>query len=131
MRSANRVKRPEVVNLTPHVVRLVGDGAAVELAPAGPVARVVLRPDRADGVVRIGRLVVPLRRTSASSLVTGVPNRRPGVLLIVARAVAEALPDRDDLFYPHDTVRDEHGVVVGCRALARPAASDPNLTDDR
>lgn len=124
MRPVDEGAAPEVVNLTPHVVRLVGDGVAVELAPAGPPARVVLRPDLADGQVRIGPLVVPLKRTSASPLVTGVPDRRPGVLFIVARAVAEALPDRDDLVYPHDTVRDERGVVVGCRSLARPAVAD-------
>ncbi|WP_320064282.1 hypothetical protein [Micromonospora sp. RTGN7] len=114
----------ELINLTPHVVRLVGDAAMVEVPPAGPPARVVLRPDRADGTVRVGRLVVPLKRTAASPLVTGVPERRPGVLLIVARAVAEALPERDDLVYPHDTVRDAAGVVVGCRSLARPAGDD-------
>ncbi|MFC8849719.1 MULTISPECIES: hypothetical protein [unclassified Micromonospora] len=114
----------EVVNLTPHVVRLVGDEVIVELAPAGPAARVVLQPDRVDGAVRVGPLVVPLKRTAASPLVHGVPERRSGVLLIVARAVAEALPERDDLVYPHDTVRDERGVVVGCRSLARPLVAD-------
>lgn len=115
---------PELINLTPHVVRLVGDEAEVELAPAGPPARVVLRPDRVDGEVRVGPLVVPLKRTAASPLVTGVPDRKPGVLFIVARAVAEALPDRDDLVYPHDTVRDDRGVVIGCRSLARPSVND-------
>lgn len=124
MRPADEGTVPEVVNLTPHIVRLVGDGVTVELAPAGPPARVVLRPDRVDGAVRIGPLMVPLKRTAASPAVTGVPPRSPGVLLIVARAVAEALPDRDDLFYPHDTLRDDRGVVVGCRSLARPAVAD-------
>ncbi|MBF9129151.1 hypothetical protein I0C86_09195 [Plantactinospora sp. S1510] len=123
MRPADGDNASEVVNLTPHVVRLVGDGATVELIPVGPPARVVLRPDQIDGVVRIGPLVVPLKRTAASSEVTGVPDRRPGVLVIVARPVAEALPDRDDLVYPHDTVRDDRGVVVGCRSLARPAVA--------
>lgn len=114
----------EVVNLTPHVVRLMGDGVTVELPPAGPPARLVLRPDREDGSVRVGPLVVPLKRTAASGVVIGVPDRRPAVLLIVARPVAEALPDRDDLVYPHDTVRDAAGVVVGCRSLARPVVAD-------
>ncbi|ASW55505.1 hypothetical protein [Plantactinospora sp. KBS50] len=115
---------PEVRNLTPHVVRLIGDGQIVALEPAGPPARVVLHADRPDGTVRIGPLVVPLKRTAASPLVTGLPERRPGVLLIVARPVAEARPDRDDLVYPHDTVRDAAGVIVGCRSLGRPALAD-------
>jgi hypothetical protein len=121
MQPADENAAPEVVNLTPHVVRLIGAETTVELLSAGPPARVVLRPDRDDGAVRIGPLLVPVKRTAASPLVTGVPDRRPGVVFIVARPVAEALPDRDDLFYPHDTVRDERGVVVGCRSLARPA----------
>jgi hypothetical protein len=110
---------PEVLNLTPHPIRLVGDGAVVELAASGPPARVVLLPDRADGQVRIGCLVIPLKRTAASAEVTGLPEERPGILIIVARPVAEALPRRDDLVYPHDTVRDTVGAVVGCRSLAR------------
>ncbi|MGC5388572.1 hypothetical protein ACPXCJ_29155 [Micromonospora chalcea] len=114
---------PEVLNLTPHVVRLIGDSATVEVAPAGPPARLVLLPDRADGAVRIGPLLVPLKRTAASSDVVGLPDARPGVLLIVARPVAEAFPERDDLLYPHDTVRDADGAVVGCRSLARPVVA--------
>ncbi|MFI9531140.1 hypothetical protein [Micromonospora rosaria] len=113
----------EVVNLTPHVVCLLGGELAVEVPPSGPPARVVLRPDIADGVVRVGPLVVPLKRTAASPVVVGVPESRPGVLFIVARAVAEALPERNDLVYPHDTVRDAGGRVVGCRSLARPAVA--------
>lgn len=111
----------ELVNLTPHVVRLIGDDATVELAPAGPPARLVLLPDQVDGFVQVGPVTVPLKRTAASSEVTGLPDPRPGVLFIVARALAEALPHRDDLVYPHDAVRDSAGVVIGCRSLARPA----------
>jgi hypothetical protein len=108
-----------VLNLTPHPIRLVGDDSVVQLATSGPPARVVLLPDRPDGQVRIDGLVVPLKRTAASAEVTGLPGARPGVLLIVARPVAETLPHRDDLVYPHDTVRDATGAVVGCRSLAR------------
>ncbi|GAA0743605.1 hypothetical protein Drose_15105 [Dactylosporangium roseum] len=113
-----------MLNLTQHVVRLVGTGATVELRPAGPAARLMLEPDRDDGVLRVGPLVVPLKRTAASSQVVGVPPRRPGAWLIVARVVAEALPDRDDLLYPHDMVRNAAGMVVGCRSLARPMRPD-------
>ncbi|MEV6801924.1 hypothetical protein AB0M91_26785 [Micromonospora rifamycinica] len=124
MQPAERHVVAEVVNLTPHVVRLVGSGVVVEVPPTAPAARLVLLPDRVDGAVRVGPLLVPLKRTAASPQVSGVPDRRAGVLLIVARAVAEVLPARDDLVYPHDTVRDEHGVVVGCRSLARPMIAD-------
>lgn len=124
MQSPDAGSGPGVVNLTPHVVRLVGDEAVVELVPAGPPARMALLADVDDGAVRVGPLLVPLKRTAASSAVTGVPAPCPGVLFIVARAVAEALSDRDDLVYPHDTVRSASGAVIGCRSLARPARSD-------
>jgi hypothetical protein len=117
--------QPEVINLTPHVIRLISDTATVELPPAGPAARVVLLPDRNDGQIRIGPLLVPLKQTAASTHVTGLPDQQRGVLLIVARPVAEALPHRDDLLYPHDTVRDTSGIVIGCRSLGRVARNQP------
>ncbi|WP_434740706.1 hypothetical protein [Micromonospora sp. SH-82] len=120
MEIADVVPDVEVVNLTPHVVRLVGDELTVEVPASGPPARVVLQPDVVDGAVRVGALVVPLKRTAASPVVVGVPEPRPGMLFIVARPVAEALAERGDLVYPHDTVRDAEGRVVGCRSLARP-----------
>jgi hypothetical protein len=106
-----------VVNLTPHHIRLVGEREAVELAPAGPPARLVLRRDEPLGRVAVGPVLIPVVRTAASGEVNGLPDPRPGVLLIVARPVAEALPNRDDLVFPHDTVRNENGTVIGCRAL--------------
>jgi hypothetical protein len=110
-------ERTTVVNLTPHHVHLVGERETVELPPAGPPARLVLRRDEPLGQVAVGPVVVPVVRTSASGEVIGLPDRRPGVLLLVGRAVAEALPHRDDLVFPHDTVRNDRGAVVGCRAL--------------
>jgi hypothetical protein len=41
---------------------------------------------------------------------------------VVSQLVVNALPDRSDLLFPVDLVRDEFGNVVGCRALARSAA---------
>lgn len=37
----------------------------------------------------------------------------PGVL------VAEALPERGDLLFPVDLVRDDGGQIIGCRALGQ------------
>ncbi len=50
-----------------------------------------------------------------------VENLNPieGVGYIVSLAVAQAARDRKDLFVPDDLVRDEKGVIVGCRRLAR------------
>jgi hypothetical protein len=50
--------------------------------------------------------------------VQGLPDPEPGVLLVVSRIVAEALPNRHDLVIPDDIVRDENGNVINARALA-------------
>jgi len=111
-------------NLTPHAVRLIGDTGAVELSPDGPPARLVLAADVADGHVEVDGVTIPLVRTAATTTLVGLPDPAPGVLLVVARPVAEAAALRDDLVYPHRTVRDADGNVVGCRALGRPAPSE-------
>lgn len=69
----------------------------------------------------IGGMSIPLVRTAATPTVVDLPDPEPGTLLIVARPVADAVTDRHDLAYPHRAVRDDRGVVVGCRALGRPA----------
>jgi len=108
-------------NLTPHPIHLVGEGRVVELPPDGPPARLALAPDVPDGTVVVEGLPVPLVRTAATPTVVDLPDPEPGTLLIVARPVADVVTDRHDLVYPHRAVRDEDGVVVGCRALGRPS----------
>jgi len=51
--------------------------------------------------------------------VTDLPAPEDGVILIVSRVLAQALPSRTDLRFPHDAVRDEQGRITGVRALAR------------
>ncbi len=109
----------EVRNLTPHAVRLVGETDVVELPPEGVVPRVTLTTEERIGEVVVHGLAVPLLCTASGGEVTGLPDEVPGVLLIVARAVAQARPQRRDLVFPHLAVRDENGVIVGCRALGQ------------
>lgn len=61
--------------------------------------------------------------------VTGLPDRAPGVILIVSRLVAQACPDRDDLWFPIDLIRDAGGAPVACGALARMAPPDDPADD--
>jgi hypothetical protein len=107
-----------LVNLTPHPVNLVTDGGTVVVPPSGLVARVALHPDVPVGTVELDGVTVPIVATSASGDVTGLPEQRDGVLVVVSRLVAE-VSERADLVIPHDAVRDATGAVVGCRALAR------------
>lgn len=107
-----------IVNLTPHTVSIVGDDGQVDLPPDGPPARC------AEVVHDLGR-----RPTTAGHVqfvevsygpVTGLPEPSPGTVYLVSQVVVAALPERVDLAFPSDLVRDGEGRVVGCRALARP-----------
>ena len=109
----------ELRNHTPHPVRVVlGEGGSVELPPESPTPRCVVRRVP-DGLATTIHGVLPLTRTDLSGEVIDLPPVRPEVLCIVARAVVEALPDRSDLVFPDDLVRDAAGRVVGCRSLGR------------
>jgi len=109
-----------LVNLTPHTVTFVGaDGATVTIPNSG-IARVAMAPDQQIGVIQVDGMEVPLMQTSMGTNVTGLPSPQEGTLFIVSRQVIDACPNRDDLVMPHQTIR-EAGIVIGCRALARPA----------
>lgn len=117
-----------LVNLNPHEVVLIGDGQQLVLPPSGTVPRLVL-----DGgtTVTVGALgagggtgeetPVTLSLTYGEGLVgldPPLPDPQPGVLYVTSRVVAEHCPQRDDLAWPHELVRDTAGRPVGARGLA-------------
>ena len=61
--------------------------------------------------------------TSVTYLEDGVemplPNEQEGVLYIVSRITAEALPNRDDLLMVDGTVRDDGGRIIGCTGFSQ------------
>lgn len=115
----------KIRNLTPHQINFVSYGATLAIAPEPQPARVVLAEDLPVGTVEIDRPVsllssstsISIVRTGRTGQVTGLPGPEEDTLLIVSQMVAEALPRRADLVFPHDSVRDEQGRVVGCRKL--------------
>lgn len=106
-----------LVNLTPHEVHVHGIDGTLRLPVTPSVTRLPVERDPV-GVVEVGGVRIPL----TVSILNGtpqLPEPEPGVLLVVSRAVAEALPERSDLVFPDQLIRDENGVVTGCRALGR------------
>jgi hypothetical protein len=111
----------KLVNLTGHPVALFpsngSSGSAFTLTSNGPAARVseVEISDRvepsASGLVRI----VELRQLGQ---VTTLPEPDGATRYVVSRLTAMAAPDRDDLLFPFDEVRNDEHTVVGARALA-------------
>ncbi|MCL2455403.1 MAG: hypothetical protein FWD18_08950 [Micrococcales bacterium] len=112
-----------LVNLTPHALRVVTDdgSALLELPAADPPARVVDSWREADPLTDAASRPVPTVAFTPGATVTDLPDLTPGVAYVVSRVTALALPDRTDLLFPFDEVRDTTGRVVGCRALARVA----------
>ena len=99
---------PEVINLTPHAINVVGHG---EIPATGLVPRVAMQT-RPVGL--IGGL--PISKTEYGR-VEGLPEPIDGVYFIVSQMLIAACPDRADLFYPAELVRDGSGNITGCKSL--------------
>lgn len=105
----------KVINLTPHTINIVGaDGQVVQSFPAsGELARCSVDREHVGEVNGIA-----VNRTVFGA-VTGLPEQQEGVVYVVSALVAQAAKGRDDVLIPDDTVRDEQGRIIGCRAFAR------------
>jgi len=103
------------VNLTPHEIRVIGagpSGSDVIIPASGTVARCESKRTVMGYVNSI-----PINRTVMGE-VYGLPEAVEGVIYLVSRPVAEAAADREDLLIPDESVRNEKGVIIGCKALA-------------
>ena len=115
-----------VVNLTPHEVRFVDEQA-----------RVIRSWRKAPDPARVEAVRTPLNPVEGLPLLAErrsravLPEPREGVWYIVSSVVSSAHPERDDLLVPSDFVRDDRGMVTGCRSFVltspkgRPPAREP------
>ena len=98
---------PEVVNLTPHAINVVG---YEEIPASGLVARVSMKTEP-DAVIA----GFPTSYTEYGE-VENLPEIE-GVSFVVSKMVRDACPDRADLLYPAELVRDDKGNITGCKSL--------------
>lgn len=111
-------RAPTLVNLTPHAITLLGARQDVCIPASGTVARVEHRTTNMAGYVH----GVPVL-TETHPVIMGLPDERPGVYLIVSRAVLTACSrPRRDLLCPGNLVRDENGTVCAARTLVTTSA---------
>ena len=108
----------KLVNLTPHVVKLLTtDGIEIVLTPEPIAARCTV--DRhTQGTVHTTDGPVALATVDFGE-VRDLPNPQPGTLYVVSRLVADMVPNRDDVAFPDDVIRSEWGRVITARVLAR------------
>jgi len=108
-----------IVNLTPHALNLMPSGPTgpvVTIPPSGQVARCATSRVQV-GTVTVDGIAIPVNRTQFGA-VTGLPDPQPDTIFVVSALVAQAVPDRPDVFIVDDAVRDEQGRIIGARALA-------------
>ena len=108
-----------IVNLTPHALNLMPEGPngpTTTIPPSGQVARCATSRVQVD-TVTVDGITVPVNQTRFGE-VSGLPDPQPDTIYVVSALVAQAVPDRQDVFIVDDAVRDEQGRIIGCRALA-------------
>ena len=108
-----------IVNLTPHPLNLMPegpDGPTVTIPPSGQVARCATSRVQVDTVTADG-ITVPVNQTRFGE-VSDLPDPQPDTIFVVSALVAQAVPERQDVFITDDAVRDDQGRIIGCRALA-------------
>ena len=108
-----------LVNLTPHDPLVVIGEAGHELVLAREASPARLAEEQSPtGTLWWGGDRVPIfeQRYGAPE---GLPSPRPDVYLVVSQLVVTANPERQDLLFPVNLVRDPSGTVTGCRGLAR------------
>jgi hypothetical protein len=111
-----------IVNLTPHALNLMPegpDGPTVTIPPSGQVARCAVDRVQVD-TVAVDGIAVPVNQTRFGE-VSDLPDPQfvgPDTIFVVSALVAQAVPERQDVFIVDDAVRDDQGRIIGARALA-------------
>ena len=109
-----------IINLTPHALFLMPagpTGPVVTIPPSGQVARCATSRVQVDTVTTVDGISVPVNQTQFGE-VSGLPDPQPDTIYVVSALVAQAVPDRQDVFITDDAIRDDQGRIIGCRALA-------------
>ena len=117
-RGMNGGKIMKIINLTPHTITFFdGTGKKVlTVEPSGQVARCVTSRVQVD-TITVNGISVPVNQTRFWE-VFDLPDPQPDTIYIVSAIVAQAVPDRKDVFIVDDAVRDDQGRIIGVRALA-------------
>ena len=126
----------KLMNLTPHAVTILDeeDNVILELPGCDNPPRAKEKRERKGSVCHAKfaaihteeiwndanyvTIDIPLNKVELSEI-ENLPDVSLEYYYIVSRIVAEACPERTDLFIPDEIVRDENGRIIGCRALAQ------------
>jgi hypothetical protein len=65
--------------------------------------------------IKIGKFAYPAPES------VGIPKPQKDTYYVVSKEVCQAYPERKDLIYPSNFVKNEEGKIVGCKMLVIPA----------
>lgn len=105
-----------LINLTPHdIVIFVGNKRI--LIPKSDLTLRVKSETISVGNIKYGSDLISITETKFLG-VDNLPEKKDGVFYIVSLLTCQACPDRDDFLIPNESVRDENGLIIGCKSLS-------------
>ncbi len=106
-------------NYTPHAVTVYTGDTVVAVLPCEGVARAAEGSSPPTPVRIQGTSLQVEFRSTVYGAVEGLPDPVPGVMLVVSGLVLDhpSVAHRTDLCAPGTPIRNEAGVVIGCRGL--------------
>lgn len=114
-----------VVNLTPHDINIYDENEnfIVTVPRSGTVARATATTTRTGRTLRfvnLGNAKVPENKTDYGAPID-LPNPQGNNIYIISALTAKAAETHgrsmDDLKVPGQGIRDEHGVIFGCKEI--------------
>ena len=103
-----------LVNLTPHALRIVGADGIVVIPISGKEARVDMDTRVVGRVLKEG-VEIPLLHMEAGEI-EGLPEKQEDTMYITSTLVRLATP-RTDVASPGPPIRDDEGKVIGAEGL--------------
>ena len=100
-----------IINFTPHDIEVIKNDGNVIIFPSEGVIRLHEEREKTGDVNGI-----PVFRKKFGG--SNLPPKRDGIYYIVSLPVAQAFPERHDFLVPDQLVRDDKGLVIGCRSFA-------------
>lgn len=108
----------ELINLTPHKINYYDNNKIqFSLSSCTNPPRVEERLDSQETLEVNGSYKIRIHNARNISI-GNIPPEKEGRYYIVSRIIAE-YSDRDDLLVPHDLVRNEEGMVIGCNSFKK------------
>lgn len=110
------MKNIKLVNCTPHDVNLITKNGNITFPRSGIIPRLTEQQVKINSINSNGIEIDIMQKSFLEP--EGLPEPQEGTIYIVSALVAGAV-NRDDIVIPNDIVRDDQGIIIGCRSLAK------------